>query len=256
MTHYYYIGQRQAIYVRNDGTRLVLDLRDVGILNFLTSDVYEPDVTGAITNILSPGGTFIDVGANLGIHSLHAWRRVAPSGTVIAIEANSELFFNLRRNIALNGAAGVVRPINAAAWSSDGELKFSFETEQHRVGAVVLDGSINYGVTNTSVKAVQIDTIITDSRNIQAIKIDVEGREPFVIEGAQKTIQTSRCTVIAEYHEEVIESTYGSKKFKDLVFDLKLTPHMIERDGSFIRLEDWPKTHANLALIPNERAIG
>src|SRR5687767_6592083 len=100
---YFYIGKQQALFIRNDGTKVLLDLRDVGTLNFITSDIYEPDVTGAIKQLLKPGGTFIDVGANLGIHTLMAWRHLGKSGRVFAIEPNKHIFRLMRQSLQLNG---------------------------------------------------------------------------------------------------------------------------------------------------------
>lgn len=250
MQKYFYIGKERALFIRADGTKIILDLKDVGTINFVASDIYEPDVTKAIATFVKPGGIFIDVGANLGIHALAAWRAMNRTGLIFAVEANSGLFDLLQKSTQLNGAQSVVRTVRAAAWSHDGELAFSFEAEQHRVGAVRLENAVNYGSGESKVKAIAIDSLEFDRSKLNLIKIDVEGREPFVIEGAQKTIRQSQCAVICEYHQSVIESTYGVARFQSLVETLGLKPHGINGDGKIAPLAGYPRTHANLVLLP------
>ncbi|WP_421416593.1 FkbM family methyltransferase [Agrobacterium tumefaciens] len=247
-SNYFYTGGQTALYVRSNGVKLQLDLRDAGILNFLATDSYEPDVSSVINQHLSEGDTYIDVGANLGIHTVAAARKVGNTGRVIAIEANPFLHKFLKRNVALNGAASITKVVNGAAWSSEGTIEFSFEEDQHRVGAVVLESATNYGDTKHAVDAVMIDNLVPQGRPVKLIKIDIEGREPFAIEGAWQTIQNNNCIVVSEYHREVIESTYGATKFDQLITTLGLKPHSIERDGRLTALSDWPKEHANIAL--------
>lgn len=248
-TNYFYTGNQTALYVRTDGSKLHLDLRDAGILAFIATDSYESDVTSVLRNHLTPGSTYIDIGANLGIHAVFAARKVGQEGRVIAVEANPNLQSFIKRNAAINGLTPVIRGIQAAAWSTPCELEFSFEEDQHRVGAVRLDSAINYGTNSHKVKGVTIDDLAAHAKDVKVIKIDIEGREPFALEGAQKTIAKHDCIVVTEYHKSVIDGTYGAYKYDDLVRRLGLRPHAIERNGDFTPLEDWPEDHANLALL-------
>jgi FkbM family methyltransferase len=244
---YFYLGDQKALYVRRNGAKIVLDLRDIGTLNFIASDNYEPDVTRAIASILTPDGTFIDVGANLGIHSIAAWRRMKRSGRVIAIEANPQIFSLMAQTIRLNGAQGCVEAFHAAAWNETGEVSFSSEPDQHRVGAVHLSDAVNYGNETVTVPAIRLDDLELERADL--IKIDVEGREPFVIEGGRELIARSMCPIICEYHESVIASTYGVNLFHSLLNELNLSPHRIGPD-SFELIGDYPQTHANLVFLP------
>ena len=68
------------------------------------------------------GGIVIDVGAHIGPYTLIASRRVGLNGKVVAIEADSENFNILNRNIQLNKLTNVIA-LNYAAFSKEDELK-------------------------------------------------------------------------------------------------------------------------------------
>ncbi len=64
------------------------------------ADLWEVDW---LVSQLHTGDTFVDAGANIGVHTLHCARRVGPGGRVIAIEPLPKNLTHLRKNIALNG---------------------------------------------------------------------------------------------------------------------------------------------------------
>jgi len=70
----------------------------------------EPGVQQALAELLEPGMTFYDVGANMGFFSLIAWRRVGPHGRVRSFEPLPESARTLRHNVALNRALTRVAP--------------------------------------------------------------------------------------------------------------------------------------------------
>src|SRR5207249_2412898 len=75
--------------------------------------MWEPHISRWIDERLSPGDTFIDVGANIGYYSLLAARRVGPTGSVVAIEPSPKTFRALEANLAQNRLKNV-RTVNAA----------------------------------------------------------------------------------------------------------------------------------------------
>lgn len=80
--NFYFTGS-----VEIDGLTIFLNPADKTITQaVLQSDAWEPETTAAIRNILKPGDTFIDVGANIGWFTLIASREVGEKGRVIAFE--------------------------------------------------------------------------------------------------------------------------------------------------------------------------
>ncbi|RTM13219.1 MAG: FkbM family methyltransferase, partial [Bradyrhizobiaceae bacterium] len=125
------------------------------------------------------GGTFVDVGANVGTFSLVMAQQVGTSGKVIAIEPHPVTFARLSFNHAASKTAQV-RLVQAAAGEADGEL-------------MIESGGGNLGATHVVIGAASADAIKVPSRRltrildeagvtqVDSLKIDVEGFEERVL---------------------------------------------------------------------------
>lgn len=134
------------------------------------------------TNLISlvlalapPGGTFLDIGANIGSISLP----VAAAGRrVLSVEAapvNAEL---LEASARLNGLGGRVRVLSAAIGDHDGEASFV----PHGCHGQLVEGDIG---RSTRVPLRTIDSLVEAERleRLDFVKIDVEGAEVDVLRG-------------------------------------------------------------------------
>ncbi len=132
---------------------------------------------------LREGDTFVDVGANIGHLTLLAAQRVGPSGTVVAIEPHPRTFAFLRKNVQLNGFKQV-RAINAAAGNHVGQAQITdFRTDD-----------MNHLESNRGIKVplLTLDSLGIE-RRVNLLKIDTEGFEPYVLEGATHLLQRVDC---------------------------------------------------------------
>ena len=73
------------------------------------------------SNVLQPGMMVIDVGANIGCHTVFMAKTVAPGGSVIALEAQRQVYQMLNANIQLN-ALDNVHTLHAAAGAEEGNI--------------------------------------------------------------------------------------------------------------------------------------
>jgi FkbM family methyltransferase len=136
------LKDKQVICKRN-GITWRLDLNEGIDFSIYLLGKFEPRTTKAIERLVMPGMTVIDIGANIGAHTLTLARCVGPTGLVIAVEptdyAYSKLIQNLNLNVELRS---VVKPIQA--FLSDGrdaiqptELyarwDLDFEKERHHL---------------------------------------------------------------------------------------------------------------------------
>src|SRR5687768_4467549 len=93
----------RGVRARGDGLLMQLDSRSWIDWNVLFRGEYEPHLT-ALWNRLAPeGGVAIDVGANVGAHTLSMARAVGPRGQVLAFEPNPPVRAALVHNLSLNG---------------------------------------------------------------------------------------------------------------------------------------------------------
>lgn len=159
------------------GVRLVADPGDKTNA-FCLLGLY--DTVPAEVEALRPGMCFIDVGANCGLFSVLASRRVGPGGLVVAFEPSPREFRRLVRNLEINGCSNVLA-VNMAVCDSTRRLSFALDPGGHTgVNAVAEPGTGNaevFGFGDAATLAPLIDGRPT------VIKIDTEGFEAAVIEG-------------------------------------------------------------------------
>ncbi len=140
---------------------------------------YEPDVWRELLASVSPGDVVADVGANVGLYAVAIARRVGRTGRVIAYEpdaGNAEL---LRRNLALNGWADVVEVRDVAVGSERGEIPFVSDRQQSRFDPA-------------GASRVRVVTLDDELDQLALLKIDVEGFECAVLQGARRVLADDR----------------------------------------------------------------
>lgn len=131
---------------------------------------------------LRPGDLLVDVGANVGLHTLLA---AACGAEVIALEPLPAARAMLERNVARNGVGGRVTVLAAGAAAARGELTFTDGPSclNHVVGAGEAPG-----VPVRKVPVVPLDEVVPAGRPAVLLKIDVEGFEAEVLRGATRLL--------------------------------------------------------------------
>jgi FkbM family methyltransferase len=125
------------------------------------------------------GGTFVDVGANVGTYALALAQAVGTGGTVIAIEPHPVTHARLAFNCAASHLVQVTL-IAAAAGSEDGELLI--ETDGDNLGAShVVTGAASTNAIKVPSRTLQHILGDAGTSKIDALKIDVEGFEDRVL---------------------------------------------------------------------------
>jgi len=145
---------------------------------------------------LHPGDIFVDVGANVGVYSLLA--SVVPDVEVWAFEPSLETWRSARANVTLNDLDNSIHVVRAAVGADEGTVMLT-------VGL----GSVNHVVPSSdkaageSVPMVALDShlLAKDRTKIRVLKIDVEGDELAVLDGARGLIRDSRPLIIVEAND-------------------------------------------------------
>ena len=168
-----------------DGLNFELDLGeiiDVGL--FLGR--WEPDVTACLERFCRPGATVLDIGANVGAHTLRLARRVGKAGRVFAFEPTEFAFRKLLRNLALNDIPQVT-PVQVAlaARNRPGQhvdFRASWRT----------DGGRHDGPTVVDLVRLDDWWAVSGSGKPELVKIDVDGNE-FGVLTAAGIFSRARC---------------------------------------------------------------
>ncbi len=155
--------------------------------------VWEADVMKLLRARLRPGGVFVDVGANVGFHTVLASQLVGPAGRVVAVEPAPWTLELLRANVWRSRAGATVVPV--AASDARGTLRLSIEAD-HRSGARLDAGG------ELEVEAAPLDELLPELA-VDVLKVDVEGAEPLVLRGARSLIDRSPgLLAVVEFRDE------------------------------------------------------
>jgi FkbM family methyltransferase len=166
-------------------------------------DHHEIEMIAKIFDIIAPAsGVFIDVGANMGTHTLGIARHLGDRGRVYSYEPQRLLFQMICGSLALNAVTNVFC-MNEAVGAAPGKLA----VPQFDYFRPMNFGSVEFGVEQrekldqvrgddpSKADYVPVSTIDhLDLPEVHVIKIDAEGMELEVLEGARKTL--ARCSPV------------------------------------------------------------
>lgn len=160
---------------------------------------YELSMLQAMASMLNEKDLILDVGANIGNHTLYL--AVVVGCQVVAFEPNPELYVPLRESIALNGLDERVTLVPKGVGEKTAKGVFSERTPSN-LGAQSLSivGESDAVDANT-MEVVPLDTMTFD-QPVKAIKIDVEGMELEVLRGAHELVRRDRPALFVEAKEE------------------------------------------------------
>lgn len=160
---------------------------------------------------IRPGMTVIDVGANIGCHSIAFGHFVGSGGQVIAVEPQRRVYQILVGNVALSNLSNI-DVLHGALGAEEGILHvpaMNYEAEGNFGGVSLIESA--HG-SSEEVKVAALDSL--DLQSCHFIKIDVEGAETLVIKGARQTIRTHSPIIYAENDRPA-----GSKELLSLLFE-------------------------------------
>lgn len=148
-------------------------------------DFFEADILDYLKDYHPVHETIIDIGANIGNHSVYFanYMKYSLLAAFEPIPANYNLLIQ-----NLTGSKHI-QLYNFAVADKRGTLRLSPDTDNMGASKVREDGSIE-------VRAMTIDSCYFD--NVTLMKIDVEGYEPYVLEGAKDTIFRSHPLILIE----------------------------------------------------------
>lgn len=179
-----------------------LDLQDPGISRtLLLFGKRELEHKIMLEQVLRPGMTVLDIGANIGYYALMELEMIRPGGRLIAVEPSPSNVALLRRNLALNGYGDV--EVHQMAISDRADTRKFFLSEMSNLNTFHDTGTSSLRLTGAPID-VMTSTVpaVMAGRAPDLIRMDVEGHEVEVLSGLLPAIERGemRPMVIFETH--------------------------------------------------------
>lgn len=171
-------------------------------------NMIEPEQTAAFTDTLKDGQVLFDIGANVGYYTILGAQLVGTRGKVVAVEPLVRNLAYLYQHIVLNKASNV-SIVSAACSDTVSLATFSFGQNFAIGGLANRQQRRNIGeVDSCLVPTVTVDAIVRQLGTYpDVVKIDVEGAELSVLNGAHVTLQEAKPRVFLSVHSEALRSS-------------------------------------------------
>ncbi|HXN47774.1 MAG TPA: FkbM family methyltransferase, partial [Bryobacteraceae bacterium] len=208
-----YVGNNLALTRTVYGQKMYVDTASQVGACFLMDGYWEEWVVRRLKDYVKPGMRVLDLGANMGFYTLLLCDLVGPQGHVTAFEPWPHYHEILRRNVEVNGYSGRCTLVRKAVHEAGGSKDLVF-FEGYGTGA--LKGGEAFfeqpGMVDTptvlSVETVSLDEYLAaNPQQIDFIKMDVDGSEPFVLRGAQSLLRgTNPLTIFCEFCPPILRA--------------------------------------------------
>ena len=221
--------------------------------HIFTTGNYEPDILKVMAEYLKNGDTFVDIGGNIGWHSLVAASIVGPTGHIHTFEPLKNLRDQFSESLNLSGFAGrvTVYPFGC----SD-----KVEVAHLHLNPINIGGSSIFDERHTetiNINLITADSALEKTPEVNLIKIDTEGYELEVLRGLKQTLLNKRPVLIIEYSPSFWSSDRperSSEFFEILVsnnyicLDLENGHSKINDPDAWI--QSFTKLQTNLLCLP------
>ncbi len=238
------------------GSKVQLFRRSEICRELFLSGSYEPNEMMFLRQTLRPGMVFIDVGANLGLYTLFASRLVGSSGVVLALEPSGRDFNRLLANLQLNESAQV-RALRLAASDHHSQRELLLADDEHSghntFGRFAYDSVGSNGWE--TVQTCPLDEVARQEHlgRVDVIKIDAEGHEWFVLQGARQIILKSHPVLLLEVNEKAL-AAQGCRPEQIIEFlkDLGYSLWQVDSStGQPVPLSAGERANLNVIALPD-----
>jgi len=195
------------------GIRIELDITDLLQSILFFRGVYERESMELWQEVIEPGDTVIDVGANIGLYTLLAAANVGKAGAVHAFEPAPQLFIRLLQNAQRNGLRNVRAHNIAVSDRCGAEKLYLAENSNRGKNSLCRD---NAAAPDSAAQSICVASTALDDylqrkgiRAIKAMKVDVEGAELRVFEGAQSVLARDDAPFLFFEASDLLSAGFG-----------------------------------------------
>jgi FkbM family methyltransferase len=193
-----------------DGSRVLCDLSDYIQRQMWFWGAFDLSEAFVYSRLARPGMVVVDGGANVGQYTLLGSTAVGPSGAVHSFEPVPQNWRRLRHHVDMNGCANV-HLNQLGLWSSSRNMLVGMPPGiKGNAGAFSVRGGAEPSGLEISVVALDEYLAQTKVARVDFLKLDVEGAEPWVIEGAMGTLERDRPLIFMEVNRTALDDLGAS----------------------------------------------
>lgn len=234
-----------------EGGLICLEVSDKIGYQVMFGGHHDVGMARVLRRLVRPGDICIDIGANIGVHTLIMAFAAGAGGRVIAVEPSPEVVANLRANVALNRLDNVC-VIEAAIAEEDGEAAFyTFDADAPNRMVSSLQ-PYDHATRQSRVRTICGPTLLETAEvtRCEVLKIDCVGAEMVALKGFAGLITQSRPHVFVEYRFRAWDR-FGNR-IEEAVELLRSHGYLayIIKDGLTFPLEGSVPDNCNLYGVP------
>jgi FkbM family methyltransferase len=197
------------------GATFELDLAQGIDFAIYLGNIYERQTRVALRRLVSPASLVLDIGANVGAHTLHLAQLVGPNGHVVAFEPTDFAFRKLRRNLELNPELNArVTPCHCFLTASDSDQAPSAVYSSWPLAREPGLHAKHLGreMRTEAAEARSLDSVLAEytDKKVSLVKLDVDGFECQVLAGATAMLRDVRPIFVMELAPYVLEERGAS----------------------------------------------
>lgn len=203
------VGKGAEAEVTRKSVRWLLDLHEGIDLSIYLFGAFEPSTVRAYSRVVKEGDIVLDIGANIGAHTLYLARQVGPKGRVVAFEPTDYGFAKLTRNIELNpnlsdridavqamlsDQTEDIPPEVYASWP----LEKASDLHPRHLGRLM---------KTKQATCITLDGYLAEKgiNRVDLIKMDIDGYETAALRGAVETLRRHRPVMVMELAPHVLD---------------------------------------------------
>jgi len=248
MSNAMYIGNNRMMTRLFTSQIMYVSTKDISAMPCLTYyDIWESGCTREFLKLLKPDSVVMDLGANFGYFSVITLSKVK-KGELYSFEPQHEVCEMVKDSLYTNRNETKVVVEEAAVTDKDGTIKF-YPHEKFAAMASIHGGAKKGRYAS---KPIKVPTIGIDSyckrmgiKKVDVMKIDTEGCEPLVFEGAKETFKKHNVKIVLEFAGQMYKDAEGFFKYMRTIF-----PYVYAiKPASKVQIKTWAQY---LVIAPNK----
>jgi len=197
------------VYVETkSGNFFLPNLKDNQYFELYTKGNYEPDLVKYIVKTLPQNGCLLDMGANIGSVAIPV-ALARPDVRIISLEALPRNFEYLLKNVNVNKLTNL-QPLNVCCSNVNGKV-MKFYHHAFKVGSSSFHSLHSKDFIELVTKTLDQQLLELGIAKVDMVKIDTEGSEALIFQGAANLLRSSKPIVLFEFNEYYEKAIEGLK---------------------------------------------